>query len=80
MRVIKVLDTVKLQDNTVVFVEDRYNCLRSGMGVIDGNGNNHVILSVGTFNPMDHLEKITSLDKTNILIKGDFNSNKIIVY
>ena len=75
MNVLKALDKVKIGENTVVAVDDPYNRIRNGMGIIDAEGNNHIVLSVGLTN----FNK-TNLDKTNILIKGDFNSNKIIVY
>lgn len=71
MKTIKVLDTLKIGDNTSVIVESRCEDLRNNMEILDSNNNKHNLLSIG----MEANQ--CSIDTTTLLIKGNFNSGII---
>jgi len=73
MRVMKVIDTLKVGNNTLIAVDDPCEDIKNGYGVIDENGKPHEIISIGTNNNKK------SINITNILIEGDIKAKKIFV-
>lgn len=71
MKTIRVLDTLKIGNNTSVIVESKCEELRNGMDVLDSDNNIHRLLSVGMAGGTHNL------DATSLLIKGKFNSGII---
>lgn len=73
MRVVEVIDTLKLGENTLIAVSDSCEDITNGSEILDEYGKHHVILSIGMNNTKGDM-KIT-----NILIGGDFNSTKVFI-
>lgn len=76
MIIYNVLSTMNIEDNTAVIVDASGELFRNGMGVLDENGKPYEVLSVG----MDcALNTEDVLNKTSLLLKGDFLSKKMFV-
>ena len=73
MRVIEVIDTLKIGNNTSIGIKDKCPEIKNGVGILDENGKPYIVLSVG-------LTKTTGeINSTIILVEGDFNSKKIFI-
>ena len=70
----KVLGRLNIGNDTVIAVDDPCEELRSGSVVLDENGKQYVILSIGT-NCGNNVDR----NITNILIEGVFQSEKIFL-
>lgn len=73
MRVLKVIDTVKIGNNTLIAVNDPCEDIMNGSGLLDDKGIPHVILSIGTNSNSNNI------NITNILLEGDINSKQLFV-
>lgn len=70
MRVLNIIDTVKIGNNTLISVNNLYEDIRNGSSLEDDKGIQHTILSIGTSN---------NINITNILLEGDINSKQMFV-
>lgn len=75
MIVYDVIGNVPLDGNTSVIVKSNGEHLKNGLGILDEQGNPHVILSVA----MTTSNNKTSMDKTTLLVSGMFSSSKLFV-
>ncbi len=76
MIICNVLKTMNIGDNTAVIVDGPRELFRNGIGILDENGKPFEVLSVG-INCVDDLEAL--LDKTSLLINGNFISEKMYI-
>lgn len=76
MTICNVLATMTIDDNTAVAVEGKRELFYNGIGVLDENGKPFEVLTVG----MNYFTDVNDLmDKTPLLIKGNFVSKKMYV-
>ena len=76
MTIYDVLSTMTIGDNTAVIIDGSGELFRNGIGVLDKNGKPYEVLSVG----MDCALKTDDiLNKTSLLLKGNFLSKKMFV-
>ncbi len=76
MTIYNVLSAMIIDDNTAVIVDGSGELFRNGMGVLDENGKPFEVLSVG----MDCALKTEDvLNKTSLLLKGNFLSKRMFV-
>ena len=76
MTICNVLATMTIDDNTAVAVEGKRELFYNGIGVLDENGTPFEVLTVG----MNYFTDVNDLmDKTPLLIKGNFVSKKMYV-
>ena len=73
MRVLQIMDTLKLGNNTLIAVNDPCEDIKNGSGILDENGKPYVILSIGTNSNKENI------NITNILIEGELQSKKIFI-
>ena len=74
MTICNVLATMTIDDNTAVAVEGKRELFYNGIGVLDENGKPFEVLTVG----MNYFTDVNDLmDKTPLLIKGNFVSKKM---
>jgi hypothetical protein len=73
MKVFKVIDTLKIGDNTSIIINDKGSEIKNGVGILDEYGKPYVVLSVGMNNNKGRM------DTTTLLIEGAFNSSKIFL-
>lgn len=74
MKVLNVIRTLKIGNNTSIIVNDKCKDVKNGTGVLDENGKPYVVLSVGM-----NKAKGSINDTTTLLIEGEFNSNKLFI-
>lgn len=75
MIVYDVIGSVPFNENTSVVINSNGEHLRNGLGVLDDQGKPHVILSVA----MTTSNKESSINKTTLLVSGEFSSLKLYV-
>lgn len=76
MTICNVLSTMSIGNNTAVVVDNSGELFRIGIGILDDNGKPYEVLSVG----MDCVTNTENmLDKTSLLLNGEFASKKIYV-
>ena len=76
MTICNVLHSMTIGANTAVIVDGAGELFRNGTGVLDENGKPYEVLSVG----MEYFtEPKNMLDKTSLLIGGDFSSKRLWV-
>lgn len=73
MRVLKIMDTLKIGNNTLLAVDDPCEDLKNGCALLDEQGKPHIIISIGTNSNKENI------NITNILIKGDIQSQNIFI-
>jgi hypothetical protein len=73
MKEIKVLNTLKIENNTSIFIDSNGFGIKTGDTVQDEYGVKHKVLSVGMTNTHG------SMTTTSLLIEGTFNSSKICI-
>lgn len=73
MRVLKIIDTIKIGDNTLIAVNDPCEDIKNGSGLLDENGVPHVILSIATNSNKNNI------NITNILVEGDIESKQVFI-
>lgn len=71
MRAVKVINTLKIGNNTAIILDDKCKDIKNGTAILDDKGKPYIILSVG----MDSSKG--SLEKASVLIEGSFKSEKI---
>ena len=76
MTICNVLGMMPIGDNTAIIVDNDGELFRNGIGILDEEGRPFEVLSVG----MDSgVESKDMMDKTSLLVKGKFTSNRIFV-
>ena len=73
MKQIKVLNTLKIGNDTAIVIQDNGKQLRNNIVVLDDNKIKHKIISVGLSINLQNPEI------TNLLIEGNFQSNYIYI-
>lgn len=78
MKVIEVIDTLKISGNTSLVVKDDGKDLKNGIGILDDKGVPHVVLSVAMSRPDMSVENAI-MNTTVILVEGTIDSKRIFV-
>jgi len=73
MRELKIMDTLKIGNNTLIAVDDPCEDIKNGSALLDDSGKPYVILSIGTNSNKNNI------NITNILIDGHIKSEKIFL-
>lgn len=75
MIIYDVIGSVPLNGNTTVVVNSNGEYLKNGIGILDEQGKPHEIISVA----LTSSNKESSINKTTLLVSGEFSSSKIYV-
>lgn len=76
MTIYKVIGILPIDGNTAVTIDGRGDLFKNGIGILDENGKPYEVLSVG-MTAGSNVEEM--LNKTSLLIKGDFSSAQMYV-
>ena len=71
MRALEVKDILSVGKNTLIAVADKCSDIKNGSALLDANGKPYEILSIATNSNKN------GITTTNILVEGQFKSNKI---
>ena len=76
MTICNVLSTLSIDNNTAIIVDGGAELFYNGIGILDETGKPYEVLSVGMDSGID-VEDL--LNKTSLLINGNFSSKRIFV-
>ena len=79
MRVLKIIDTIKIGDNTLIAVNDPCEDIKKGSGLLDENEVPHVILSIATNSNKNNININININITNILVEGNIESKQVFI-
>lgn len=75
MIIYDVIGSMPLNGNTSVIINSKGESLKNGIGILDEDGKPHDVISVAIATS----NNIESMNKTMLLISGEFSSSKIYV-